>query len=151
MKLSDALERGQQKYQEARKKEQEKRRQRPVTTSGLIQFFSDLYDKAGLGRPPVLSKENRGKISGLIKLLKNNGYENKDIYDFIEQIFDSWDQFKQQEFQTLHKKKYVLSAWPDLMDIVNCRDQFIRELSKEEDTLHNECNEDLLTMWENQE
>ena len=147
MKLSEALSQGQQKYQEAKKREMAKRKLRPVTTSGLIQFFADLYHKHDLGKPPNLSKQDRGKISGLIKLLKNNGYESQDIYEFIESVFENWNLYKQKEFLTLNKKKYRLSNWPDLIDIVNCREQFIREL-------HSECQDDvdedvdLLKLWE---
>lgn len=89
MKLRDALQKSEEKHSEAKNKQFEKRTNRPVTTTGLIQFFQDLYHIHGLGQPPLLKKDTRNKISGLIKLLKNNDFEDHEIWEFIRQVFDN--------------------------------------------------------------
>lgn len=154
MKLNDALKKSEEKHSEAKNKQFEKRTRRPVTTSGLIQFFQDLYHTHGLGQPPLLKKDTRNKVSGLIKLLKNNDFEDHEIWEFIRQVFENWDYFKQQDFYTDNRKKYILATRPDLADITHCKSQFIQELSKEEEQ-ELECNfneeEDMLEIWRNLE
>jgi len=148
VKLNDALKKSEQKHEEAKEKQFQKRTRRPVTTSGLIQYFSDLYYFYGIYQPPLLTKDTRNKVNGFIKLLKNNGYEDHEIWDFIKQVFENWDYFKQQDFYTDNRKKYILAIRPDLKDIIVCKGQFIQELSKEEEL---ECNsneeKDMYQMW----
>lgn len=150
MNLNDALRKGQEKHSEAKLKQFEKRTKRPVTTSGLIQFFQDLYYQYDLGQPPLINNDTRNKTSGLIRLLRNNDFEDREIWSFIRQVFENWDYFKQQNFYTDNQKKYILAIHPDLKDIINCKGQFLQELAKKKDELEcnsDEQNEDLLDIW----
>ena len=155
-KLKDAIQSSQEKYEQAKDRQRQKRTNRPISTSGLVQYFNDLYHIYGLGSPPPINEDTRNKINGLVKNLKKNGYDDSEIWDFLRRIFENWDYLKHLNFYTDNRKSYILATLPDLKDVVNCKTQFIQELSREEDKMHNECNSgqneeedqpDLLEVW----
>jgi hypothetical protein len=142
--LNDALKRAQEIHRQSRQEQAEKRKSRPVTTNGFIQYFYDLYEKHDYGTPLPLKKDTRNKVSGFVRLLKNNGYEDKDIYGFLEQVFEKWPQFKQKRLLTNNKKTYILSDTPDLQDMIVCRDSILRELQVQKEPQQKKS---LLEQW----
>lgn len=143
--LNDAIERAKQKHSESRKAEQSKRKSRPLTTGNFIQYFNDLYEKHDLGKPPPLNKDTKKKISGLIKVLKNNDYEDSDIYDFLDRVFEKWGSLRKQEIYTNNRKKYTLDDRPNLLDLINCRDKILNEVYSQQREQQEE--KSLLEMW----
>ena len=135
--LNDAINRAKNTYQKAKAEEHEKRKQRPVTKNGFIQYFYELYDKHDYGKPPPITKDTINKVSGLIRVLKNNSYEAKDFYELLDKLFEKWYTLKNKDIKTNNKKQYILDDKPNLMDLINCRDQIIAYLEEkhEEKTL----------------
>lgn len=140
--LSDAVKKAQDIHRQSKEAQAEKRKNRPVTTNGFIQYFYDLYEKHDYGVQPPLKKDTRNKVSGLVRLLKNNGYEDKDIYNFLEKVFDRWPSL--QEVKTNNRKEYILDTKPNLMDIINCRDDILSELEVQQEPKEEKS---LLEMW----
>jgi len=153
-KLKDAMNNSQQKYDEAKQRQIQKRVQKPVSRGSFIQRFKDLYEINGLGMPPPIDGDTTKKVNGLLKLLKNNNFSDEEIWQFLDEAFASWDKFKQMNFYTDNGKNYILSVYPSLKDIINCKTQFLQELAREEEASHSECNyeeEDMLNIWLNME
>jgi hypothetical protein len=92
---------------------------------------------------PPMTKENRRKINGFIKFLKNNGFNDKDIYLFIDKCVENWYMLQNIDMYTDKRKKYKLDTRPNLVDIIHCKTQIFNELNQEE--LDEEI--DLLDAW----
>ena len=150
--VSDAVNKGKKTYEEAKVKESEKKKTRPITKNGLVQYFYELYKKYEYGSPPIITKDTLNKVGGLVKVLKNNGYEDKDFYDTFDKIFNKWEYLKNLEIKTNNRKKYILDYKPNLMDIINCRNEILDNLEsvKQMEPVQEEDDdgESLFEMWE---
>ena len=144
--LNDAINRAKNTYQQAKAQEQEKRKQRPITKSGFIQYFYELYEKHDYGTPPPITKDTINKVSGLIRVLKSNGYESKDFYELLDKLFEKWYELKSRDIKTNNKKQYILDDKPNLMDLINCRNQILQVL--EEGTKEGTEEKTLFELWE---
>jgi hypothetical protein len=152
LKISDAIESGKNKYQDARKLEEQKRKLRPLTKHGFLQEFENAYRRCGYGAFPSLDSDSLKKLVGLISNLKKNGFENnQDAHEFVYWLCKNWSTFRQQDFLTKNRKKYTLAFSPNILDVINCREQFLAMYGKEEEK-ESQSNEevDLLAIWENQ-
>jgi len=144
--LNDAINRAKNTYQQAKAQEQEKRKQRPITKSGFIQYFYELYEKHDYGTPPPITKDTINKVSGLIRVLKSNGYESKDFYELLDKLFEKWYELKSRDIKTNNKKQYILDDKPNLMDLINCRNQILQVL--EEGVKEGTEEKTLFELWE---
>lgn len=147
MMLSEAINKGKNIHKQAKNVEFEKKKSRPITKNGFVQYFYSLYSKYDYGVAPVVTKDTLNKVSGLIKVLKNNGYESEDFYILLDNIFKKWQDFKGKEVKTNKRKLYILDDKPNLMDIINCRDDILGRLHEKPKTKEKEMS--LLEMWEN--
>lgn len=145
MSVKEAIAKAQSKYQESLKKQREKRTHKPATPTGIIQFFNDLYLKNEMGYVPTLKKQDKHKVTGFVKLLKNNGYEDREIYEFIERVFDAWSRLTAIDMHTDNRKKYILDTRPNLIDLIHCKTQIFQELNEKEDDTPQ--TDDLLELW----
>lgn len=93
---------------------------------------------------PPMTKENRLKINGLIKFFKNNGLDDKDIYNFIDKCVENWYLLQNIDMYTDNRKKYKLDTRPNLVDIIHCKTQIYSELAMEREEEMN-----LLDAWGN--
>jgi len=149
--LNDAINKGKETYEKAREVESIKKKTRPITKNTLINYFYDLYRVYEYGSPPIITKDTLNKVGGLVKVLKNNGYEDKDFYDTFDKIFDKWDYLKNLEIKTNNRKKYILDYKPNLMDIINCRNEILDNLESAkqiEPVQEDDDGESLFEMWE---
>lgn len=142
MNLQEALEKAQKKTEEARKKYRKKQLNRPVTVTGLLQYFTEQLRINDFGPMPPMTVKNRQSINGLIKFLRKNGMDDKEIYLFVDKCFEDWYILRNIDMHTDKRKKYNLDTRPNLVDIVHCKTQIFNEINQEE-------NEeiDLLDAW----
>jgi len=113
------------------KKDKEKQRNRPISVSGLCRFFNHQFQQAGYGAITPLTKETKVKINGFIKVLKNNGYSDQNIYELIEKYIAAFEKIKSEDMYTANNKKYVLAGRPSLRDLIICRDCIINKVYDE--------------------
>jgi hypothetical protein len=144
MNLQEAMERAKKTTEEARAKYKQKQINRPVTITGIIGYLTEQLKTNNFGPMPPMTKENRLKINGFIKFLKNNGLEDKDIYIFIDKCVENWYILQNIDMYTDKRKKYKLDTRPNLVDIVHCKTQIFNELNQEKDE-----EIDLLDAWGN--
>lgn len=142
--IEDAIKKAKNNYQESKEKEMQKRTTRPVTTGGFLQYFHDLYSKYNYGTPPLIKKQTKNKLSGTLRLLKNNYYDDQDIYKFLDDVFKEWDNLARVITKTDNRKSYIMDDRPNLEDIVNTKNQILRELGKEKE---DQPQKSLLEMW----
>jgi hypothetical protein len=143
MNLQDALKKAKQTTEESRAKYRSKQLNRPISVTGLIQYLQEQLTVNNFGPMPPMTKENRRKINGFIKFLKNNGFNDKDIYLFIDKCVENWYMLQNIDMYTDKRKKYKLDTRPNLVDIIHCKTQIFNELNQEE--LDEEI--DLLDAW----
>lgn len=148
MGVSEAIQKAQDKYKASLKVQQEKRKTRPATTAGILQFVNDLYSKYDMGAVPPINKNDKHKITGFIKFLKNNGFEDKEVYEFIESAFSEWGRLCQLEIYTENRKRYTLDTRPNIIDVIHCKTQIFQELKTTE--APEDENMDLLELWRSQ-
>ncbi len=142
MDLQNALEKAKKVTEESRAKYRAKIINRPVTVTGLIQYLTEQLMTNNFGTMALMAKENRLKINGFIKFLKNNGMEDKDIYLFIDKCVENWYILQNIDMYTDKRKKYKLDTRPNLVDIIYCKTQIFNELNQEKDE-----EIDLLDAW----
>jgi len=142
MDLQQALEKAKQTTEEARAKYRAKIINRPVTINGLIQYLTDQLKTNNFGTMQPMTKENRLKINGFIKFLKNNGLDDRDIYLFIDKCVENWYILQNIDIYTDKRKKYKLDTRPNMLDIIYCKTQIFNELNQEKDE-----EIDLLDAW----
>ena len=142
MDLQNALEKAKKVTEESRAKYRAKIITRPVTVTGLIQYLTEQLKANNFGPMAPMTKENRLKINGFIKFLKNNGMEDKDIYLFIDKCVENWYILQNIDMYTDKRKKYKLDTRPNLVDIIYCKTQIFNELNQEKDE-----EIDLLDAW----
>lgn len=148
MNVSEAMKKARSKHQESLKAQREKRLSRPASVTGIIQFFNDLYVRQEMGAMPPMKKEDKNKINGFIKFFKNNGYTDKEIYQFVENVFDFWSRLRNLDIYTDNRKKYILDTRPNLIDMIHCKTQIFQELNVKEEPIDDD-NVDLLELWRN--
>jgi hypothetical protein len=139
--VTEAMKKAADKTKLARQAYNAKQKQRPASVSGILQFMQDKMDAP---MAPI-NKENRNKINGLIKFLRNNGFSDLEIYDFIEKCIEKWPIFMNIEMFTDNRKKYNLDTRPNILDIINCKTQLFNEINTKID--ENDDEEDLLALW----
>jgi hypothetical protein len=144
MNLQDAIEKAKKTTKEARAKYRQKQINRPVTVTGVIGYLTEQLRTNNFGPMPPMTKENRLKINGFIKFLKNNGFNDKDIYLFIDKCVENWYMLQNIDMYTDKRKKYKLDTRPNLVDIIHCKTQIFNELNQEKDE-----EIDLLDAWGN--
>lgn len=144
MDLQDALEKARKITEESRIKYRAKQLNRPLSVTGLIQYLQEQLTANNFGNMPPMTKENRLKINGLIKFFKNNGLDDKDIYNFIDKCVENWYLLQNIDMYTDNRKKYKLDTRPNLVDIIHCKTQIYSELAQEKEEEMN-----LLDAWGN--
>jgi len=97
-----------------------------ATVNNIAQFFRDTY-KLYYNTTPVFNKNTGKYLKGLLTLLKNNGIEDEDIFRWIEDIVSNWEDVKLKYVPDINGKKRILKEYPNLMDIIMCRDYFIQQ------------------------
>jgi len=143
--LKNAIQKAKSKHENSKEEDRRKRLSRPVTAGGIINFFHDLYFKYDIKGYVPLKKDDYNKVNGFIKLLRNNHYSDEEIYAVIEEIFSQWDQIKEADIKTDNRKSYILNDSTDLLDIVKCKNDIFREITKENEP--EDENKSLLEIW----
>lgn len=138
MDIEKALKQAEQKTKLAKARYLAKITSRPATPTGILQFMAENNCRT------MTNQKDRVKINGLIKFLKNNGLEDRDIYDFIKNCVKNWDSLQNAKIFTDNRKKYNIDTRPNILDIINCKTQlygFFQEESEEDEEI------DLLEAW----
>lgn len=130
MNTDDAVAKGLQKHKKAWANEKQKYRNRPATVTGICVVFADESLKRGHGAMALLSKQTHNICKGFIKLCKNNGLEDAEIYSVIERVVENWDNLKRCKMTTKNGKPFVLSDRPSLRDFLFCRDAILANLDR---------------------
>jgi hypothetical protein len=129
MDVKKAIEHAKMKNEQAKLRMISKQTNRPVSVSGILQVMNEQMMESSYGFMNPITKETRNKVHGFIKFLKNNDYQDSEIYDFIKNCIKNWDILKNLQIKTDNKKKYTLDTKPNILDIINCKQDFITELS----------------------
>ena len=135
MSLKNRLERARRKALEFQKQKAEKMFEKNITPYKLLIYFNNLVIQ-NYNSYPVHSKKTKQMVSGLIKFLKNNGFSDKQIYDWIKEIVENWDKYSNKTCTTDKGKEYKINIYPNLDDIIYCKKFFLYH-----DIAH-ECNLD---------
>ena len=143
MGVLDAINKGKQTNQTAKQLYMAKMFNRPISITGIMQFFTEQLQCNGFGQMAPISKENKGKINGFIKFLQNNGFTSQEIYEFLQKCIENWQQLLSTDIHTDNRKKYNLDTVPNLIDIIHCKTQIFRELNKEVE----EVDDDNFDIW----
>jgi len=135
MSLKNRLERARRKALEFQKQKTEKMFEKNITPYKLLIYFNNLVIQ-NYNSYSVHSKKTKQMVSGLIKFLKNNGFSDKQIYDWIKEIVENWDKYSNKTCTTDKGKEYKINIYPSLDDIIYCKKFFLYH-----DIAH-ECNLD---------
>lgn len=144
MNLSEAVQKGKQTNQTAKQRYLAKQLHRPVSITGILQFFSEQLSLNNYGPMAPINKKNKGMINGFIKFLRNNGFTDQEIYEFVQKCVENWPDISKEQFFTDNRKKYTLDTVPNLIDIIICKTQMFREINNEKE----EIDDDNFDIWE---
>jgi len=117
---------------------------RPVSVSGLLHFMNEQLRVNNYGPLAPITKKNKHKITGFIKFLRNNSFSDKEIYEFIKECIEKWNDLASIDIYTDNRKKYTLDSVPNIVDIIHCKSQIFNEFNKEQDDIPDED----LDVWE---
>ena len=131
MNVEDAINKGKQTNQTAKQLYLAKQFNRPVSMTGILQFMAEQLKLHDYGQMAPISKANKGKVHGFIKFLRNNGFTDREIYEFVQKCIENWQDFLRTDIYTDNRKKYNLDTIPNIIDIIHCKTQFFNELNKE--------------------
>ena len=145
MGVADAVTKGKQTNQTARERYLAKMFNRPVTITGILQFFSEQLSLNNYGPMAPINKKNKGMIQGFIKFLRNNGFTDLEIYEFVQKCVENWAELAEKQFLTDNRKKYNLDTVPNLVDIVICKTQFYNEINTEKEEIDDDF--DIWAEW----
>lgn len=143
MNLSEAVQKGKQTNQTAKQRYLAKIYNRPVSITGILQFFNEQLSINNYGPMAPIAKKNQHKLNGFIKMLRNNGFSDQEIYEFVQKCVENWAVLSKKQFFTDNRKHYNLDAVPNLIDIIHCKTQFFNEINKEEE----EIDDDNFDIW----
>ena len=146
MSVLDAVNKGKATNLSAREKYLAKQFSRPVSISGLLQFMAEQLKINGYGPLTPITKQNKNKINGFIKFLRNNSFSDQEIYEFIKECVEKWEELTSIDIYTDNRKKYTLDTIPNIVDIVHCKSQIFNELNKEKEDTEDM---DIFTAWGN--
>ena len=146
MNVSDAVNKGQNTHKTARQVYMEKQLSRPVSASGILQFMQEQMTINNYGPMAPISKDNAKKIFGFIKFMKNNGYEDKEIYGFIKDCVENWANISKLKIFTDNRRSYTLDVVPNIIDLINCKSQIFNEINKKEAEIDAE-EKDIWQLW----
>ena len=123
-----------------------KARTRDLTVNNAITMFNMAFKEADFGEfPPLITQNTKNMLNGWVKSAKKEYKEAVRDYfypillDFVKYFNEIRE--KRASFNTLNGKPWRLSEYPDLKDLVICRDSIIsaiviekkREEEKEDD------------------
>lgn len=145
MGVTDAVNKGRETNKTAKQIYLAKQYNRPVSITGVLQFMSEQLKIYDYGQMAPISKENKNKINGFIKFLRNNGFDDKEIYEFVKKCVENWQEFLGIDIHTDNRKKYNLDTVPNIIDIIHCKTQFYNELNKEKEEIDDEG--DIWELW----
>jgi hypothetical protein len=129
MNIEQALKQAKEKNVNAKLRHLEKQTIRPISANGLLQHMKEQLILNNYGDMAPITKDTRNKIHGFIKFLKNNGLEDREIYEFLTKCVENWDFLQNLKIYTDNRKKYVLDTRPNILDIINCKTQLFQELN----------------------
>ena len=145
MNLSEAIQKGKKTHQTAKQIYLAKMFNRPVSITGILQFFSEQLSLNNYGPMAPINKKNKGMIQGFIKFLRNNGFTDREIYEFVQKCVENWAELAEKQFLTDNRKKYNLDTVPNLVDIVICKTQFFNEINTEKEEIDDDF--DIWAEW----
>lgn len=128
MKLNQAIEKAKERHKSSVLKNNQRQYDRLITVQGLCRFFNFQFERKDYGVPPVITKKESNMVSGFIRVLKNNNYSDKDIYDIIDKYLMIFETLKGQGMVTTNGKKHTIGARPNLKDLLYCRDDIINKI-----------------------
>ena len=123
-----------------------KARTRDLTVNNAITTFNMAFKEADFGEfPPLITKTTQNMLLGWIKSAKKEHKEAVRDYfypillDFVRYFNEIRE--KRASFTTLKGKPWRLSEYPDLKDLVICRDSIISAIvveKKQQDEIKND-------------
>ena len=146
MSVMDAVNKGKETNKAAKKTYLQKRLSRPLTSNGLLQFMGEQVRANGYGPMAPITKNNKYKIAGFIKFLRNNSFDDKEIYEFVQTCIEKWNDLLSIDIHTDNRKKYSLDTVPNIVDIIHCKMQIFNEINKEPAEVEEV---DIFTAWGN--
>ncbi len=113
-----------------------KARTGPVTVNNVIITFNNAFKDFDFGEfPPLVTEKTQKMLLGWIKLAKKE-YNEAVLEYFADVLIDFVKYFKEirekrASFNTLNGKPWRLSEYPELKDLVICRDSIISAIAVE--------------------
>jgi len=128
MKVEELLKQQQKKSNISMIKEGAKQYDRPLTKTGIVRVFNNVFIREDWGYPAVLTKEQNRMLSGFIKILLKS-MADKQVYKYIEQYVVGYSTLKNVVVTTLKGKPYTLGSRPQLKDLLYCRESIFSILT----------------------
>ena len=124
-----------------------KARTGPVTVNNVIITFNGAFKDFDFGEfPPLVTEKTQKMLLGWIKLAKKE--YNEAVLEYFSDILVDFVKYfneireKRASFNTLNGKPWRLSEYPDLKDLVICRDSIISAIAVEKKREEEKENED---------
>lgn len=129
--LKDKINKAKKKAQKNITNKLAKIHERRATPTNVVLYFNHAVTQI-YGYMPTISKETNKKLSGLIKYLKNNGFTDTDIFNWLKEIIENWNEYALKKTTTDRGKEYFINNYPNLNDIIYCK-KFFLHYNKEDD------------------
>jgi len=127
VELKDAINRGKEKAAQAENKQALKSFDRPLTRNGIRQVF-DLACRNNNYPEATLTKRTIDMLGGFIKVFQNSGVPAIDVYNFITEYVNNFNELKGSKYTTEKGSEWNIGNSPNLSDIVICRNAIWAEL-----------------------
>jgi len=115
---------------EANKRKAQTRR---LTLGNVLTVFNSAFKDAGYGEFPPLNTQKTAKMMlGMIKMAQKEYKRDAGdyIYGILKDFVAFFEEIKQKEAHTLNGKYWRLSAFPNIRDLVICREFVISAITE---------------------
>lgn len=126
--VTEAPKKGEVRYAEAYKRRAAKSNLGTASASKVVAYFSHRFDLLDCGSAPATTEDTVNKLSGVIKMYRENGKEESWIFEVIDQVLEKWDDLSKRKTTTLKGKMWGLGPRPNLRDFVFCHESIVASL-----------------------
>ena len=143
--LKNTIKKSKQKSQTALINRESKIKSRKASTFNILFFFTKtVYDYWDI--KVTYSKEEKNRVNSLIKYLKNNGFSDVEVFEWLEDIVKNWDKYANKKTATDKGKEYMIHNYPNLGDIIYCKKFFLTPPEKVKEDKSKEMN--VFDLWD---
>lgn len=121
-KIEDIIKKSGERHDQYRQEQRERIIKKPISAYQVIQYWIALFSPK---KPPLLKQDERNKLSGLLKLMKNNNCSDEEIYGFFKWTYENWGKLRKKNDFLGPKKKNELLSSPNIKQIIKFKDKLL--------------------------